>query len=263
MIEALEADPAMRGHFQFWTFGYSTGDPIPYSAYLMRKSLDEVRQKFDPGRSDPALDRMVVVGHSMGGLVSKMMTVDPADRLWRVISDRPAAELKGEEEDRDLFRDAILFKPRPEVRRVVFIATPHRGSRVDRASIQKIGTRLVRLPDPLRASHDRLVAGNPPTFFHEHFRRSLPTSIEELEWGSPLLTGLAALPVVPTIRAHSIIAVRPNAPPTLRTDGLVAYESAYIDGVASEKVVAARHLCQDHPDVIAEVRRILSEHATP
>jgi pimeloyl-ACP methyl ester carboxylesterase len=263
MIEELEADPAIRGHYQFWTFGYSTGDPIPYSAHLMRKGLDEVRRKFDPERSDPALDRMVVVGHSMGGLLSKMMVVDTADRLWRVISDRPADELKGEEDDLALFRDAIIFRPRPEVRRVVFIATPHRGSRVDRASIQKIGTRLVRLPDPLRATHDRLVAGNPPTFFHEYFRRGMPTSIDELEWGSPILTGLADLPVVPAIKAHSIIAVRANAPPTLRTDGLVAYESAHIDGVISEKVVAARHLCQDHPDVIAEVRRILSEHATP
>jgi pimeloyl-ACP methyl ester carboxylesterase len=262
MIAALEADPAIRDRFQFWTFGYSTGDPIPYSAHLMRRNLDEVRRKFDPDRSDQAFDRMVVVGHSMGGLMTKMMAVDPAERLWSVVSDRPPGELKGEKDDVEMFRGAILFGPRPEVRRVVFIATPHRGSRFDRGSIQQLGTRLVRVPDPLRATHHRLVAGNPPTFFREHFRRSLPTSIDELEWGSPLVTGLFAVPVAPAITAHSIIAVRPGLRPSAQTDGLVSLDSAHIDGVASEKVVAAGHLCQDNPDVIAEVRRILAEHAT-
>jgi pimeloyl-ACP methyl ester carboxylesterase len=263
MVAALEADPAIRDRFQFWTFGYSTGDPIPYSAHLMRRDLDEARRKFDPDRSDSAFDRMVVVGHSMGGLMTKMMAVDPAERLWSVVSDRPPGELKGEKDDVELFRGAIVFAPRPEVRRVVFIATPHRGSRFDRGSIQHLGARLVRVPDSLCATHHRLVADNPPNFFREHFRRGLPTSIDELEWGSPLVTGLSAVPVAPAITAHSIIAVRPGLRPSAPTDGLVSLDSAHIDGVASEKVVAAGHLCQENPEVIAEVRRILAEHATP
>ena len=52
MIESLEADPALRDRYQFWTFGYSTGDPIPYSAVLLRRDLDEVRRKFDPDGTD-------------------------------------------------------------------------------------------------------------------------------------------------------------------------------------------------------------------
>jgi hypothetical protein len=146
---------------------------------------------------------------------------------------------------------------------VIFIATPHRGSRFDRGSIHSIGARLVRMPDPLRAVHHRLIAGNPPDFFRDYFRRALPTSIDELEWGSPILTGLSDLTVAPAITAHSIIAVRPDSPPTARTDGLVPFDSAHIAGVASEKVVASGHLCQDHPEVIGEVRRILSQHAMP
>jgi pimeloyl-ACP methyl ester carboxylesterase len=263
MIQALEGDPSIKGRFQFWTFGYSTGDPIPYSAYLLRRDLDEVRRRLDPGRSDPAFDRMVFVGHSMGGLVSKMMAVATGDRLWHVVSDRPLDEMVGEKDDIALFRRGLLFEARPEVRRVVYIATPHRGSRLDRGSIHLVGARLVRVPDPLRAAHDRLVMRNEPTFFREHFRRGLPTSIDELEWGSPILTGLHELPTAPVVKVHSIIAVRPDSPPTARTDGLVAFESAHLEPVASEKVVSSAHLCQDHPDVIAEVRRILAEHATP
>ncbi len=262
MIEAMEGDPALNGRFQFWTFGYSTGDPVPYSAHLLRRDLDEVRRRLDPGRSDPALDRMVFVGHSMGGLLTKLMAVGAGDRLWRVIADRPFGELVGEKDDIDLFRSGLLFEARPEVRRVVYIATPHRGSRFDRGSIHQLGARLVRVPDPLRAAHDRLVMRNEPTFFREHFRRGLPTSIDELEWGSPMLTGLHELSSPTSVKVHSIIAVRPGSPPAARTDGLVTYESAHIDSVASEKVVSAVHLCQDHPDVIGEVRRILEEHST-
>ena len=224
MIEALESDPAIKGGFQFWTFGYSTGDPIPFSSYLFRRNLDEVRQKLDPGNADPALGRMVLVGHSMGGLLAKMIAVDSGDRLWRVVSDRPIDEMVGEAEDLKLLRNGLIFGAHRGVRRVVYIATPHRGSRFDEGPIQRLGTRLIRLPDPLRAAHDRLVAKNPPNFFREFFRKGLPTSIDELEWGSPILMGLADLPHPPALKVHSIIAVRPDSPPGHRTDGLVSYE---------------------------------------
>ena len=261
MIATLEADPAIKDHYQFWTFGYSTGDPIPYSAYLLRKNLEEARRKFDPDRSDAAFDRMVIVGHSMGGLISKMMAVDTGDRLWRVVSDRSFGELLGEKADVELFRAGMFFVARPEVRRVIYIATPHQGSHFDRGPIQHVGTRLVRIPDPLRATHHRLVSRNGPGFFREHFRKGIPSSIDELEWGSPILTGLSDLAHSPAVKVHSIIAVRRDSPSGDRADGLVSYASAHIEGAASERIVATGHLCQDHPEVIAEVRRILAEHA--
>jgi pimeloyl-ACP methyl ester carboxylesterase len=261
MIENLEADTALRGRYQLWTFGYSTGDPLPYTATLLRRDLDEVRRKFDPDRTDTTFDRMVLVGHSMGGLLAKMMVQDSGTRMWRLVSDRPIEDLVGDQADCDLLRSAMIFKPRPEVRRVVFIATPHRGSRVDRGPLGQLGSRLVRLPDPLRAAYGRLIDRNDPGFFTERFRKGLPTSIDELEWRSPILVGLDELELAPTIKAHSIIADRRDPPGAGGSDGLVAYESAHLEGVASESLVSSGHLCQDHPAVIREVRRILAEHA--
>ncbi|SIO65232.1 Alpha/beta hydrolase family protein [Singulisphaera sp. GP187] len=261
MIAKLEEDPAIAGRYQFWTFGYSTGDPIPYSAHLLRQNMEELRRKLDPDGSDAALDQMVLVGHSMGGLLTKMIASKASDRLWRVVSDRPDADLQGERSDVELFRSGLLFAARPEVRRVVYIATPHRGSRFDRGAIERIGMRLVGIPDPLRAAHRRLVESNGDGFFRDHFRKALPTSIEELEWGSPLITGHAELAPPPSVRVHSIIAVRPESPRGDRTDGLVTYESAHVAGAETERVIATGHLCQDHPEVIGEVRRILAEHA--
>ena len=260
LIESLEADPGLRERYQFWTFGYSTGDPLPYSASLMRDDLVAVRHKFDPNGSDRAFDQMVIVGHSMGGLLAKMMVQETGDRLWRIVSDRPADELVGDPKDVTLFRSVLLYKPRPEVRRVIFIATPHRGSPVDRGPVGRIGSRLIRLPDPLQASYNRLIARNRPDFFNERFRKGLPTSVDELEWQSPILMRLDQLGLVPGTRAHSIIAVQHDPPTATGGDGIVPYESAHLDGAASERLVSSGHLCQDKPAVIREVRRILLEH---
>jgi pimeloyl-ACP methyl ester carboxylesterase len=258
MIHSLEDDPALAKRYQFWTFGYSTGDPIPYSAHLLRNALDDLRRQLDPDKSDRTFERLVVVGHSMGGLLAKLLVVEPGDRLWQCISDRPFADLHGDGSDRELFRSGLMFSARPDVARVVFIATPHRGSPVDRGAVGRIGARLVRKSCPLQAAHDRLVAQNPPDYFRDFFRRALPTSIDELEEGNAILNALVELPVRAS-KAHSIIAVRGEPRPGEGSDGLVRYTSAHIDPVASELIVSSGHLCQDHPRVIAEVQRILDE----
>ena len=254
MIGALGADESLRDRYQFWTYGYSTGDPLPCSADRFRRALDVVRAQVDPDGSDAAFDRMVLVGHSMGGLLSKMMVQESGARLWAVASTRPFDAVRGDPADLDLLRRALFFAPRPEVRRVIFIAVPHRGSHFARGPIPWLGDRLVRLPDPLRGAYARLIAANPPDFFESPFRDGLPTSIDELRWESPFLTALGEVPIVSTVKYHSIIA---------GSDGVVSYASAHLDGAASELLVTAGHLCQDHPEVIREVRRILAEHDRP
>ncbi|HKM55411.1 MAG TPA: hypothetical protein VJY33_18545, partial [Isosphaeraceae bacterium] len=61
----------------------------------------------------------------------------------------------------------------------------------------------------------------------------------------------------------SIVADRRDPPSPGGSDGLVPYESSHLDGTLSESLVSSGHLCQDHPAVIREVRRILVEHGTP
>ncbi len=193
MIAALESDPGLRDEYQFWTFRYATGDPIPYSACLLRRSLEEARRRFDPENTDTSLDRMVLIGHSMGGLLAKMMVVESGTRLWRDVSDRPFEQLEGEPEDRELLGQALLVKPLPEVRRVVFIATPHRGSKLNGGWLHSLGARLVKGTEPLRSAHDRLILRNRPGFFKDDFRKGLPSSVEELAWETPFLRSLREL----------------------------------------------------------------------
>ncbi|MBV8430961.1 MAG: hypothetical protein JO244_07365, partial [Solirubrobacterales bacterium] len=223
----------------------------------------EARAKLDPDAEDPAFDRMVLVGHSMGGLLAKMMIQESESRFWSALAVRPFDSLKGEPEDRDLLRRALFFHPRPEVRRVIFIATPHQGSRLDRGDLQRLGARLIRLPDPLLAAYGRLKTANGPDFFKPPFRDALPTSIDELQWESPMLMALSGLSMAPEARYHSIIADRRDPPGIGGSDGVVSYASAHLAGAASEFLVSSGHLCQGHHQVIREVRRILAEHAGP
>ena len=260
MIEGLQADPILREKYQFWTFDYPTGEPVLYSASLLRRALLQAREQSDPDGSDPAFNRMVLIGHSLGGLLAKLMAQDSRSRLWETVSAQPADRLDGPAEARELLRQAFLFKPLPGVRRLIFIATPHRGSRLDRGALHALGTRLIRHADPLQRAHEALLASNGPDFFRDTFREGLPTSVDQLTWDHPRLLSLGDLGIDPAVEYHSIIADRRDPPRAGGTDGVVPYTSAHLDGAASELLVHGGHLCQDHPLVIQECRRILAEH---
>jgi pimeloyl-ACP methyl ester carboxylesterase len=259
MIAGLEADPILREHYQFWTFGYPTGEPVLYSASVLRRALLQAREQYDPDGSDPAFDRMVVIGHSLGGLLAKLMVQDSGSHLWKTVSARPADRLDGPAEAREVLRQAFFFKPLPEVRRVIFIATPHRGSRLDRGAVHAFGTRLFRHADPLQRAYETLLASNGPDFFLDSFRGGLPTSVDQLKWDHPRLLSLRDLGIDPGVDYHSIIADLHDPPREGGTDGVVPYASAHLDGAASELLIHGGHLCQAHPLVIEECRRILTE----
>jgi hypothetical protein len=68
--------------------------------------------------------------------------------------------------------------------------------------------------------------------------------------------------VSPSVTAHSIIAVDSDAPLDQAGDGVVKYQSAHVEPVASELIVHSPHSgMQATPATIEEVRRILVEHA--
>jgi hypothetical protein len=143
------------------------------------------------------------------------------------------------------------------VTEVIFIATPHRGSYQATGWVLNLVNRLIHLPGNLFSQLGDLLAQ--PAFAQLRSNR-LPTSVDNMSPGHPFLRALNDLPIDPSITAHSIIAVLGEGPITGKTDGVVAYESAHIDGVASEKVVRSGHSTQSHPETIMEMRRILREH---
>ena len=257
MYNRLQADEEIRSRFQFWFFQYDSDDPIALSALRLRDALEGAVVRLDPEGKDPALRRMVLIGHSQGGLLVKMQSISSGDRLWNAVSRKPLDQLRLSDETRDLFRRGLFVEPVPEVARVVFISTPHRGSFVaGRRIIANLARRLTTLPFRLtQVSLDlarNLDAAKSPF---------VPTAVDNMSPGHPFIQGLQDIPVAPSITAHSIISVDGTGPVEQGDDGVVEYSSAHNDGVASELVVRSPHSCQGNPRTIEEVRRILRLHA--
>ena len=102
LINELENDPTLGDRIQIWLFLYATGNPVAYSAGLLRAALEQARADLDPGGRDAALDRMVVIGHSQGGLLTKLMAVESGDAFWTRVSDEPLESLDLEPKTRKL-----------------------------------------------------------------------------------------------------------------------------------------------------------------
>jgi pimeloyl-ACP methyl ester carboxylesterase len=262
MLNELLRDPVVQERYQFLLYMYPTGVPIPIAAANLRESLMQAKQLYNPDGRDAAFDQMILLGHSMGGLLSRSMAVSSGAQLWRLYSDRPFDDVLGPREVLDELRRYFFFEPLPFVSRVVFLATPHRGSDMTRGVVGRVGSNLISDPDSINKLLAKLVKDNPDTFEPRRFRR-LPSSLETLDPSSPVLAALLSMQPsapAPAARFHSIIgSLRPSGVERT-TDGVVPYRSAHLDGVASELVVRSDHGVQKDPEAIREVRRILREH---
>jgi hypothetical protein len=259
MLDELLRDPLIQQKYQFMLYMYPTGVPIPIAAASLRDALSQAKMTFNADGHDPEFDRMVLLGHSMGGILSHFMTVSSGDQLWRLNSDRSFDEINGPKNVLDELNKLLFFEPMPFVKRVVFLATPHRGSDMSRGVVGRVGAGLINDPDYIHKLLYQLVKDNPDAFDRRRFRR-FPTSIETLETNSPILMALLAMKPDPEIAFHSIIGSTHPGPVDQTTDGVVPYRSAHLDGVSSEKVVRSDHGVQKDGESIREVVRILHTH---
>ncbi|MGP0063440.1 MAG: esterase/lipase family protein [Isosphaeraceae bacterium] len=262
MLDALRGDPALRASYQFWVVLYPSGYSLPTAALSVRRSLREIRRRFDPGGTDPALDRMVILGKSTGGQTSRLLVQSSGEALWDAIFTRPIDQLRAEPSLRAELAETLFFEPEPYIGRTIFVTTSHRGGNLARQPWVDHGADLIRRNNPLRATWAELHAANGPGVFRPAFRHDPPGSVDGMRADSPLLKAIDAQPIAPGVAYHSIIAtIHPGLPRETMTDGLVRYTSAHLDGAASETIVSSTHVTVEaDPEVIAEVRRILMEN---
>jgi pimeloyl-ACP methyl ester carboxylesterase len=279
MLNELESDPRIRKHYEFWFFTYPTGNPILYSADLLRGWLKRAVDVLDPKGTDPGLQRMVLIGHSQGGLLVKLQVTKSGDVFWNNISETPFADANLDPKTRTLLSQALFIEPLPFVKSVVFISTPQQGSYLAGNWMGRIGRRLTQAPGrllglPLTLAEAGLalptaaaeaVQGKDDARLQRQMER-IPSSIDNMNPNTPFVKTLAALPITPGVDVHSIIPVKGGPPPDGQNDGVVAYQSAHLPGVGTELVVFNHdHSVQSSPAAIEEVRRILLEQlgATP
>jgi hypothetical protein len=194
-----------------------------------------------------------------------LCVVDPGLRFWNILFRVPPEELEAGEDLQDALalekarKGTLIFEPLPFVRRVVFVATPHRGSYRALGLLGDLASWLVNLPGRLTRLTVALATLQARGLLAGPFT-GMPTAITHMNPSNRFLQELASTAIVEGVTAHSIVAVQGDGSPEDGADGIVMYKSAHLDGVASEKIVRSSHSTQGHPETIREIKRILTEH---
>ncbi len=241
VINDLRADPDLRGKYQFMLFYYPTAWPITYSSMRLREELDAYQKKVGPTK------QMVVVGHSMGGLLSRMQVINPGRKIWDNQLGEEADGLHSTLAEDNLLKRVALFSADGHIGRQVYICTPHRGSGLADLSLTSWFIKLVKLPGAITSAFIDL-PGN-------LIERGQLTSVAGLSPSNPLYKSLAEVPIV--VPYHSIIGDRGRGDTPESSDGVVPYWSSHLEGAESEVIVPDNHGAFDDPQAIAELRRIL------
>jgi pimeloyl-ACP methyl ester carboxylesterase len=255
MVESLRDDPWIRERYQFWFFGYPTGYPYPYAAALFRQDLDGINRAF------PNHKRIVLIGHSMGGLICRLMITDAGDRIWRDFFGKPPAKTPLTAESYRRLKKVFVFSHRPEVSRVIFISTPHRGSALAMSWVGRFGASLVKTPQSFKSIYAEmkplLVADSTAPPFNR-----MPNSVDTLEPNDRFVRAVNKLPTTPGVAYHSIMGDRGRGDTPNSSDGIVPYWSSHLEGAQSELIVNSDHGAQYNPQAIREVARILRLNLT-
>ncbi len=250
LLNHLRADPAIRDNYQFWFYSYPSGFPYPYSAAIMRQELDAVERRF------PSDKKMVVIGHSMGGCISRVLITDSERRIWDRMFTVPPEKMEVTPEHKHILTESSIFSHRPEIGRVIFISTPHRGSELATNLLGQVFTRLVKLPETLVSAglDEARYLKNAPG--HKHLDR-FPDSVDTLAPDNDFVVALNDVPIRSGIPYHTIAGDRGRGDSPDSSDGVVPYWSSHQPGAKSELIVPSHHGAHQTKEAIAEVDRIL------
>jgi len=260
LSNAVWADPLLRARYQVWHVVYQTDAPLLVTRLRVQQYLDATWRLLDPSGQDPARAHIVLIGHSMGGVVSRLLAADSGDVLWNAAFTVPPGALQGSAEDLAGIDAVFRFGPYPGVQRAVFLAAPHQGSPATdrwfgRLARVLVGRRTPEIDALRRLARDHPSMVQPPLL--DAYRQGWLNSITTLRRDQPVSRAGRALMPAPGIAFHTIAGALPGHDPP--GDGVVPLDSALLAGAASTKVLPAGHDLYENPEAIAEVIRILHE----
>ncbi len=280
VMPVLQEDPYIRQHFQFWVFFYPSGFPLHRTAWSLRNAVRSARDYVDPDRTNPNLDKMVVIGHSMGGVLARSLTVDVKDTYWARVSEDPLEKVLEDlnPSQQIMAKEMVYFEGVPWFKRAIFISSPHRGANLATSPIGNFASRLVGLPGdflelqqavfaqgqglfrtPSDSETEAASSSTPPNLARLRTRKI--TSISSLSPNSPFLLALDEAPRRPGVVYHCIMGNRgKDGPVEKSSDGVVQYSSSHLEGAESELLVDSGHNAFRNQQAIAEIARILRLH---
>lgn len=261
-VNDLMSDPIIRKNFQAYMYYYPTGFPVRMTAAKLKEDLLALQQYTRMHSQPEHANNMVIIGHSMGGLLTSMMVRDISEDSWSDVSSTPIENLRTSEPIKE---DLVTLFNRDQAQcltRAVFIATPHRGSNKANtwygsfiATLIKIPTELVNLDI---AGATRTMTDLGKSVFNSE---SPLNSMRTLREGNPVLEYIAKRPIPDRIPYHSIMGDQGEpGDKQLSSDGVVPYTSSHLDGAESELLVPSGHGAHRDPAAVKELNRILHKH---
>jgi pimeloyl-ACP methyl ester carboxylesterase len=272
MFNDLRADKEIRDRYQFWFCLYPTGQPFWESARQVREDLQQLQTdmakeyRARDGGAPVSSREVVLVGHSMGGLVSRMLTVHSRGRFWSLVSESPIESFEGDPAALARLEGTFEFEPVSGITTVVTIGTPFMGSPFASDTVKWLGEKTITLPKVIANEYSTIMKQNRDRLKSDH-PLIVATSLDSLAPGNPMLSALQGATAGDHVAYHNIqgILERPSTLARLTRlppgDGVVAAESSDAPFAASQVAVDAEHsVLHQHPATILEVKRILIEH---
>lgn len=263
IINDLSPEPWFRENYQVWLYNYPTGTPWLYNAMRFRQNMEQAVTYARSKGTDKNLNEMVILTHSMGGLLTRTAITDPKTKLYDAHFKRPIDKLPVKPETRELIREGLLYKPFKTPSRVIFMAVPHQGSPMSNFRGTSLISNLIKLPKSLTVGLLDATFQNVQESFDGQTPISQvrpPTALSSLSPNSLGFSALKNMPLPSDIKFHSILGDKGHGDTPHSSDGVVPYWSSHVSPVASELIVPSNHSVPDHPATADEIKRILFLH---
>ncbi len=260
MLNSLLNDDRIRHNYQFWLFAYPTGDPVLFSAQKLRTALDQTAAMYG---HNPDFNKMVLIGHSMGGLLSKTVIQNTGNIAMEEFFDNHFSNRKEiyeqlGAEDQDKLRDLVEFSRKPYVKMTIFMAVPHKGAEMATWSIARWASDFVLVSKQIRYFTED-IAKKLQVYNHDEELRST-TGLDNLRPDHPAIRYVSQIPFDPQVELHSIIGNQDKADESGGSDGVVPYWSSHLDQVLTETIVKSGHSVQHTTPTIHKVHELLIKH---
>ena len=128
LSNAVWGNPDLRARFQVWHVVYPTEAPLLVARRRVKGYLDAGWRVLDPEGDDPSRSGVVLIGHSLGGVIARLLCAESGDDLWSAAFTEPPAALRGKPADIEMIESIFHFQPYPGISRAIFLGAPHGGS---------------------------------------------------------------------------------------------------------------------------------------
>lgn len=149
-------DDKLRDNYQVWQIFYPTNLPILENRYQIQRLINTTYQQTDPTGQNRASQNSVIISHSMGAIIARMMlsdenliddldTLDDRDVLTSSEKRKIRDALK-ESFGEDQLKERFELQALPQVDTAVFLSAPFRGTDYADRWFTRALRRIVYLP---------------------------------------------------------------------------------------------------------------------